>query len=92
MYDVVLSPGSTRVFRDVLSPAVAGAVGELFAEPLRFSPRSIGKPLGPPFDGLFGVRRGEYRVLYEVDDDARRVTVHRIAHRRDAYRGGGPRR
>ncbi|MFF1945995.1 type II toxin-antitoxin system RelE/ParE family toxin [Rhodococcus qingshengii] len=31
-------------------------------------------------------RRGTYRVLYLIDDDARRVTVTSIAHRTDAYR------
>jgi mRNA interferase RelE/StbE len=32
------------------------------------------------------VRVGDHRVLYEVDDRGRLVTVWRIAHRRDVYR------
>lgn len=32
------------------------------------------------------VRVGDYRILYEVDDGGRLVTVWRIAHRREAYR------
>jgi mRNA interferase RelE/StbE len=32
------------------------------------------------------VRVGDYRVLYEIEDEARRVVVHRIAHRREIYR------
>ncbi len=32
------------------------------------------------------IRVGEYRVVYAVDDEARRVLVSRIAHRRDVYR------
>jgi len=88
VHDVVLSPRSARALRDELPPGVAGAVVELLDGPLRTAPRAAGKPLGPPFDGLLAVRRGEYRVLYEVDDEARRVTVERITHRRDAYHGG----
>lgn len=31
-------------------------------------------------------RRGEYRVIYLIDDDARVVKVTAVAHRADAYR------
>ena len=34
----------------------------------------------------YRIRKGAYRVLYEIDDAERIVTVVRIAHRRDAYR------
>jgi mRNA-degrading endonuclease RelE of RelBE toxin-antitoxin system len=29
---------------------------------------------------------GDYRVIYEIDDDHRRVDVSAVRHRRDAYR------
>ena len=32
------------------------------------------------------IRIGDYRVLYEIDDDAKAVRVMRIRHRREAYR------
>lgn len=32
------------------------------------------------------VRTGEYRIVYEIDDEAQTVTVFRVSHRRDAYR------
>jgi mRNA interferase RelE/StbE len=32
------------------------------------------------------VRVGDYRILYEIDDDHQLITVWRIAHRRDVYR------
>ncbi|MCH7565168.1 MAG: type II toxin-antitoxin system RelE/ParE family toxin [Gemmatimonadetes bacterium] len=34
----------------------------------------------------YRVRQGVFRILYEVDDDARTVTVVKIGHRRDVYR------
>jgi mRNA interferase RelE/StbE len=34
----------------------------------------------------YRIRQGDYRVLYEVDDTSRRVTIVRIGHRRDVYR------
>jgi mRNA interferase RelE/StbE len=34
----------------------------------------------------YRVRQGAYRILYEVDDRNRVVTVVKIGHRRDVYR------
>jgi mRNA-degrading endonuclease RelE of RelBE toxin-antitoxin system len=48
--------------------------------------RRLGKPLDAPFDEVLSTRRGDYRALYTVDDQARVVTVLAVAHRRDAYR------
>ena len=31
------------------------------------------------------IRSGDYRVIYEIDDDQRRVTVLDIGHRKDVY-------
>ena len=35
---------------------------------------------------LYRVRQGNYRVVYEVHDPGRTVTVFKVAHRRDIYR------
>ena len=32
------------------------------------------------------IRVGDYRVIYEIDDAQRRLTVLHIGHRRDVYR------
>lgn len=50
-------------------------------------------PRGPGSEKISGcekyrLRSGAYRLLYEIDDDAREVVVVKIAHRRDAYRLG----
>jgi len=34
----------------------------------------------------FRLRVGDYRVLYEVDDATRLITVLRVRHRREVYR------
>ncbi len=34
----------------------------------------------------YRVRVGEYRVIYEINHKTRRLTVHYIRHRKDAYR------
>jgi mRNA interferase RelE/StbE len=35
---------------------------------------------------LYRIRVGDYRIVYELDADARRVTIHYVRHRRDVYR------
>ena len=32
------------------------------------------------------IRVGSYRILYQIDDQRRRIDVYRIKHRRDVYR------
>ncbi len=54
--------------------------GDLAAEPHR-----VGKPLRPPLEGTWSARRGTYRTLYEIDEQARSVTVTAIEARADAY-------
>lgn len=65
---------------------VAVAVLELLRGDLLHAPRRVGKPLTDELDGVWSARRGDYRVLYEIGDDRRVVTVLDIDHRRDAYR------
>lgn len=35
---------------------------------------------------LYRVRQGNYRLVYEIVDHDRTVTVFKVAHRRDVYR------
>jgi mRNA interferase RelE/StbE len=37
-------------------------------------------------ESLYRVRQGNYRVVYEIHDPSRTVTIFRVAHRRDVYR------
>ncbi len=34
----------------------------------------------------YRTRVGDYRILYEIDDENQTVTVYRVKHRRDVYR------
>jgi mRNA-degrading endonuclease RelE of RelBE toxin-antitoxin system len=49
-------------------------------------PRRVGKPLRRELAGVFSARRGPYRVLYRIDDDASTVSILRVDHHADVYR------
>jgi len=52
---------------------------------LRDNPRPPGvRKLQGDLEG-WRVRVGDYRIVYQVDDDAKTVTIVRVRHRRDVY-------
>jgi mRNA-degrading endonuclease RelE of RelBE toxin-antitoxin system len=69
-----------------LPEKVAPAVVEFLYGSLAADPYRVGKPLKLGLEGLRSARRGDYRVIYRIDDRQRRVTVVAIEHRSDAYR------
>lgn len=69
-----------------LPEKVATAVVEFLYGSLASSPYRVGKPLKFGLEGLHSTRRGDYRVIYRIDDHQRQVTVVAIEHRSDVYR------
>ncbi len=79
---------SARAERDLrrLSEKVAAACVEFVFGPLVGDPRRLGGPLSGQLAGLRSARRGGYRIIYRVDDEARRVDIVHIDRRGDVYR------
>jgi len=47
-------------------------------------PRGVEKVRGTE---LWRIREGDYRIVYSIDDFEKVITVVKIGHRRDVYRG-----
>jgi mRNA interferase RelE/StbE len=71
-----------------LPEKVATAAVEFIYGPLADNPGRVGRPLRFELEGLHSAHRGDYRVVYRVDDRHRRVVVPAIDHRADVYRRG----
>ncbi|HEY8547474.1 MAG TPA: type II toxin-antitoxin system RelE/ParE family toxin [Acidimicrobiales bacterium] len=69
-----------------LPEKVATACVEFVYGSLADNPRRVGRPLRFELTGLHSARRGDFRVIYEIDDDHGTVTVVAIDHRSDVYR------
>ncbi|MEP6528298.1 MAG: type II toxin-antitoxin system RelE/ParE family toxin [Nocardioidaceae bacterium] len=69
-----------------LPEKVGTAVIEFLYGSLAAQPHRVGKPLKLDLEGLCSARRGDYRIIYRIDDAHHRVDVIAIEHRADAYR------
>lgn len=85
-YDLVVAGPAARAIAETLPAAVASAVIEFVTGPLVENPRWVGTGLRGQLTGIWSARRGDYRVLFEIDAERREVTVLRVAHRADIYR------
>jgi len=81
-HEVAWTPTAKRALQR-LPEKVATAAIEVIYGPLANNPQRVGKALRFDLEGLHIARRGDYRIIYRIDD---RVTIIAIEHRADAYR------
>ena len=83
-YRIVLTPSAERAFLALAPNIRARLDARLLA--LQDQPRPAGVKALAGAKGVYRLRVGDYRVLYEVRDAALLVLVLAIGHRRDVYR------
>ena len=84
-YSVVLSFDAQEFFEEI-SASLQRKLDRYF-EMLKTDPRSHPniKQLKGDLTGYYRYRVGDYRVVYCIDDEQKRVVVTVIAHRREVY-------
>ena len=85
-YRLSVARSAAHALSETLPEAVAVAAFEFITGALLENPQRVGKPLRPPLDGQWSARRGQYRVIYKINDAEALVDVRQISHRADAYR------
>lgn len=85
MYEVRITPEGLRHLHKLPDKIRAAAVEAIFAT-IAVNPKRAGKRLLGDLEGLYSARRGDYRLIYEIDDEVQVLIVHRVQHRRDVYR------
>jgi mRNA-degrading endonuclease RelE of RelBE toxin-antitoxin system len=85
VYGVEITPEGLRHLNRLPEKVRAAAI-ELMLGALASAPQRAGKPLVGELAGLWSARRGDYRVVYEIDEKKSAVVIHRVQHRRDVYR------
>ena len=71
---------------DRLSEKIATACVEFVYGGLAENPHRVGRALRFDLEGKHSARRGDFRVVYEIDDQLHVVRILAIDHRSDIYR------
>jgi mRNA interferase RelE/StbE len=81
---VILKPAAKRSLDALSGKDFQRVKAHLLA--LGNDPRPAGAKKLKGSDGFWRVRVGDYRIIYQIEDDRLVVLVIGIAHRREAYR------
>jgi mRNA-degrading endonuclease RelE of RelBE toxin-antitoxin system len=84
-FEVEWTPTALRAL-DRLPEKVAAAAIDFIYTTLATNPQRVGRPLRLELEGLHSARRGDYRVIYRIRDEAHTIVIGTIGHRSDVYR------
>jgi mRNA-degrading endonuclease RelE of RelBE toxin-antitoxin system len=84
-YTVVWSAPARRSI-GTLAEKTATAVVEYIYLVVAENPHRAGHELHFELEGMYSARRGDFRVIYVIDDEATTIRVVAIGHRSDIYR------
>ena len=84
-YELRLSRAARSALAETLPESVAAAVWQFVSGPLLDNPHRVGKRLRFEIEGYYSARRGQYRVVYRIDEHEVIVDVIKISHRGDVY-------
>jgi mRNA interferase RelE/StbE len=83
-YAVTIRRSARKELEDVSSPFYEKIEEKLLA--LRDAPRPQGCKILKGTENSWRIRIGDYRVIYQIDDAMKTVTVIKVGHRSDVYR------
>jgi len=86
-YAVGWTTPAKRALTRLPEKAAVAAVEFIYGS-LSENPHRVGKQLRLDLAGLHSARRGDYRIIYRIDDERRAVEIVTLEHRSDAYRSG----
>ena len=84
-YGILIRPSALKELRRV--PARDSLRIQSRVDALARDPRPHGSEKMAGGEREYRLRVGDYRVIYSVDDAARLVTIQKVGHRGDVYRG-----
>ncbi|MBI3317960.1 MAG: type II toxin-antitoxin system RelE/ParE family toxin [Candidatus Omnitrophica bacterium] len=84
-YTLEFKPSAAREFSKLPRPVQVSIRPRIDALVDNPRPHGVEKVAGG--EDLFRIRAGDYRVVYQVQDDRLFILVVRVGHRREVYRG-----
>jgi mRNA-degrading endonuclease RelE of RelBE toxin-antitoxin system len=84
-WEVAFTTGALRGL-ERLPEKVATAIVSFATETLPANPHRMSKPLRDELEGFYSARRGDYRVIFSLDEQLGQLLIIRVSHRSDSYR------
>jgi mRNA interferase RelE/StbE len=85
-YQLIVASSAARAISEQLPEGAAWAAIDFITGRLLLNPHRVGTELHGPLTGLYGAHLGpDYRVEYDINDEAHSVEVLRICRRADIY-------
>jgi mRNA interferase RelE/StbE len=84
MYTIEIAPAAERALKKLEANIQKRIIKALLKLEEESRPSGVKKLSGE--DELYRIRVGDYRVVYQIQDDELVVLVVRVAHRREVYR------
>ena len=85
-YDIELNRTAARELEDLDSRLGRRILASIESLSLQPRPRGSRKLVGS--ENSYRLRVGQYRVLYQIDDEEKLISVVAVGHRRHVYRRG----
>ena len=84
-YDIEIKARALKAIHEKLPIKVVDVVLYFIYGPLAENPKRVGKPLDAPFIDKWTARRGDYRIIYGINEAKHLVTVLDVDHRAHIY-------
>lgn len=84
-FEVEWSPRAKRSLNRLPEKVVLVCVEFVYGG-LSDNPYRVGKPLRFELEGAFSARRGDFRIVYDIDEAERRIRIVTVQHRSDVFR------
>ncbi len=83
-YKISVKKSAEKELRAILGPYLKKIVKKI--DNLSVNQRPAGCEMLAGEERYFRIRQGDYRIVYDVNDASREVTIVKIGHRREVYR------
>jgi len=83
-YEIDWSRSALRGLGRIPEKAASACIEFIYGA-LAENPQRVGGPLRLELAGKYSARRGDFRVIYEIDEEARAVTIFAVEHRSNVY-------
>ena len=84
-YEIQIKARALKAIHEKLPIKVIDVVLYFIHGPLADNPQRVGKKLDAPFIGMWAARRGDYRIVYGINEAKHLVTVLDVDHRSHVY-------